>query len=100
MKVMLTFKLISKCFNSSYSLDYCSHQRSCYYYAESVATLDKKAFPAVKCKSILIFKNCQSTPNAYMGFYVDSSLAEGKYYLDTNGEAPFNQGDNGIVNYF
>lgn len=85
--------------------DYCSHQRSIYYYAESVATLDKKTFRAFKCDPFLQMvlgqnqKICRKLPVAYMGFHVDTKLPEGNYYLYTNYAAPFSKNE-GLLSHF
>jgi hypothetical protein len=62
--------------------------------------LNEKAFHATKCNKFLFIQNCKENPNAFMGFHVDKNIEEGNYYLKTNGKAPFNIGDGGIVYYF
>lgn len=79
--------------------DLCSHRRSWFYWAESIANKDKKSFPAVKCKSWDHFKDgkCEQAADiAYMG--IDCPFdASGNYYLQTNGERPFSKGMTGIT---
>ena len=50
--------------------DLCSHRRSWWFWAESVATRKDKSFPAIKCKSYSDFKSgrCEEGSSiAYMG---------------------------------
>lgn len=79
--------------------DLCSHRRSWWFWAESVATKGDDSFPAIKCKSWDNFKTgaCeQGAQLAYMG--IDCPMdASGDYYLQTNGETPYNKGMAGIV---
>lgn len=74
--------------------DLCSHRRSWFFWAESVAAKNEKSFPSVKCKSWDNFKEGNSeegAPMAYMG--IDCPMdASGDYYLQTNGEQPFSKG--------
>lgn len=60
----------------------------------------EKTFPAVPCKTWQNFmtQNCDSGSGvkAYMGINADSSLT-GNFYLQTNGESPFNRGNDGTV---
>lgn len=78
--------------------DLCSHRRSWFFWAESVANKEEKSFPALKCKSWDNFKEgkCdEDAPIAYMG--IDCPLdVSGDYYLQTNGETPFSKGMAGI----
>lgn len=50
--------------------DLCSHRRSWWFWAESVASRKDKSFPAIKCKSYNDFKSgrCEEGSSiAYMG---------------------------------
>ncbi|CRL04727.1 CLUMA_CG017787, isoform A [Clunio marinus] len=79
--------------------DLCSHRRSWYFWAESVARKQEKSFPSIKCKSWNNFKEGRhegTTEIAYMG--IDCPLnASGDYFLQTNGETPFSKGMTGTV---
>jgi len=79
--------------------DLCSHRRSWYYWAESVAAKHEKSFPSIKCKSWDDFKaaRCdQGSPIAYMG--IDCQMdVEGDYFLQTNCEADFDKGTDGTA---
>ncbi|XP_070502244.1 inactive pancreatic lipase-related protein 1 [Chironomus tepperi] len=77
--------------------DLCSHRRSWWFWAESVASVDTQKFPAVKCKSWDHFKDgkCdEDAPVAYMG--IDCPLhVSGDYFLQTNGDEPYCKGSAG-----
>lgn len=79
--------------------DFCSHRRSWAYYSESVRTMDDDTFHSISCLSWLNFtqNDCgeQSSVQALMGFNADPSLPIGDYFLETNGELPWNRGENG-----
>lgn len=79
--------------------DLCSHRRSWFFWAESVARKDEKTFPAFKCKSWDNFKEGrieEGAEVAYMG--IDCPMnASGDYYLQTNGETPFCKGMEGTA---
>ncbi|KAG5684759.1 hypothetical protein PVAND_013973 [Polypedilum vanderplanki] len=79
--------------------DLCSHRRSWWFWAESVAAKDVKSFPAVKCKSWDHFKEGkydEEAPIAYMGIDCPMNVC-GDYYLQTNGDLPYSKGQSGIT---
>ncbi|KAL9918376.1 inactive pancreatic lipase-related protein 1 isoform 2-T17 [Glossina fuscipes fuscipes] len=66
----------------------CSHQRAWEYFIESIR--NPLAFQANRCEPSKLFGICQRDGNgmAYMGMGADRRL-RGKYFLDTNDEAPY-----------
>lgn len=77
--------------------DLCSHRRSWWFWAESVASTDFPKFPAVKCKSWDHFKDgkCdEEAPLAYMGIDCPMNVS-GDYFLQTNGDEPYCKGTAG-----
>lgn len=79
--------------------DLCSHRRSWFFWAESVALKDEKSFPSIKCKSWDNFKEGrieEGAEIAHMGIDC-TAAASGDYYLQTNGETPFSKGMAGTV---
>ncbi|CRL01708.1 CLUMA_CG014924, isoform A [Clunio marinus] len=81
--------------------NFCSHRRSWKYYAESVRSLDFRTFHSISCLSWKHFKDnqCDFNPDnaeAYMGIDANPQL-HGNYFLQTNADAPFNRGENGII---
>ncbi|XP_059351094.1 lipase member I-like [Daphnia carinata] len=66
----------------------CSHSRALLYFIESIN--GKTPFTSTKCWSHADWKTglCNNNTQTEMGLPV-STLANGNYYLDTNGEAPF-----------
>jgi hypothetical protein len=79
--------------------DLCSHRRSWYFWAESVAAKNEKSFHSVRCKSWDQFKEgkCdEDAPVAYMGIDCPMNVS-GDYYLQTHGTAPYSKGSSGTV---
>lgn len=76
--------------------DLCSHQRSVYFYAESVKSPDTP-FLAISARSWRYFKanDVNYTNVASMGIDCTKD-AFGSYYLQTNGEAPYSRDISGI----
>ncbi|XP_055546007.1 pancreatic triacylglycerol lipase isoform X2 [Wyeomyia smithii] len=72
----------------------CSHRRSWWFWAESVAERPTASFHSVRCKSWGDFKEGKvdrSAQIAHMG--IDCSAdAKGDYYLQTNGNPPYSRG--------
>ena len=66
------------------------------YYVESVFAVDTKTFNSLKCDSWSDFtsNNCDDSVEAFMGIDTDPSL-RGDFYLTTNGQSPFDRGDEG-----
>ncbi|XP_043505500.1 putative endothelial lipase [Polistes fuscatus] len=66
----------------------CGHYRAWMLYVESVK--NPLGFPASRCPRWRqeIHANCRWTPDALMGFAIDTKT-RGKYYLRTNGRSPF-----------
>ncbi|KDR14939.1 phospholipase A1 1-like isoform X2 [Zootermopsis nevadensis] len=69
----------------------CSHRMACTYFAESVYR--PLAFPASLCDSWNNFKQgkCHGNIKVFMGAFAPTS-ARGKFYLKTNSEAPYGEG--------
>ncbi|XP_050302244.1 phospholipase A1-like [Anthonomus grandis grandis] len=70
----------------------CSHNRAFMYYAESILYNN---FQGQICESYdkFVNDNCTTNPKGYMGgLNIDTSL-EGVFYLKTNSESPYGQGD-------
>jgi Lipase len=74
--------------------DLCSHRRSWWLWAESVAKKHEVSFHAVKCKSWDNFKEGkveEDAPMGYMGIDCPMNIS-GDYYLQTNGNSPYSKG--------
>lgn len=77
--------------------DLCSHRRSWWFWAESVAERGTQCFHSVRCKSWGDFKEGKVDRSAqvvHMGIDC-SSDAKGDYYLQTNGSPPYSKGVSG-----
>jgi len=75
----------------------CSHNRAPLYYVESL--LNETAFLAVLADSYSSFANGSvSDTQVYMG-YATPTTARGDFYLQTNRQAPFGRGAEGITFY-
>lgn len=74
----------------------CGHNRAWMLYAESVS--NPFGFPASRCHKWHpnIRADCTWTAEVLMGFAVDVRV-RGKFYLRTNGEAPFARNTTGYV---
>lgn len=74
--------------------DLCSHRRSWWFWAESVAEGPNPCFHSIRCKSWSDFKEGKvdrSGQIVHMG--IDCSPdAKGDYYLQTNGSPPYSKG--------
>ncbi|XP_062547945.1 endothelial lipase isoform X1 [Armigeres subalbatus] len=74
--------------------DLCSHRRSWWFWAESVAEGSNPCFHSIRCKSWSDFKEGKvdrSGQIVHMG--IDCSPeAKGDYYLQTNGSPPYSKG--------
>lgn len=74
--------------------DLCSHRRSWWFWAESVAEGSARCFHSVRCKSWSDFKEGKvdrTAQTVHMG--IDCSPdAKGDYYLQTNGNPPYSKG--------
>lgn len=79
--------------------DLCSHRRSWFFWAESVASKHEKSFPSIKCKNWDNFKEGRSEEEAPLGYMgIDCPMdVSGDYYLQTNGEVPYSRGLEGTV---
>ncbi|XP_052865814.1 phospholipase A1 VesT1.02 isoform X1 [Anopheles cruzii] len=94
------YKLLTdnaKAFRQNSSEDLCSHRRSWWFWAESVAESNVPSFHSVRCKSWDDFKDGKvdrAAPIVHMG--IDCSYeAKGDYYLQTNGAPPYSKGVTG-----
>ncbi|XP_032592024.1 lipase member H-A-like [Drosophila grimshawi] len=75
----------------------CSHQRSWWFWAESVSDRFPEKFNALAAKNWRLFKlNVTESGEAVMGHYCPTT-ARGNYYLQTNGETPFARGEKGLT---
>lgn len=74
----------------------CSHVLSIDYYRSSVNY--PEIFIAVKCDSWTDYKkgNCARNPKILMGYGLNNSAENGKYYLDTSSRFPYGIGELGI----
>ncbi|XP_070508831.1 lipase member H-like [Chironomus tepperi] len=72
--------------------NFCSHQMSVYYYAESVASKGNNVFAATRCSSYADFVagKCR-TKSQQMG-YAARDYVTGDFYLQTNAVAPYDGG--------
>ncbi|XP_039284067.1 phospholipase A1 isoform X4 [Nilaparvata lugens] len=69
----------------------CSHQKSCYYFKESIME-GEKAFKAHLCDSKKDFENgnCDYNPTAHMGEHLKlNDSVPGDYYLETKSDSPY-----------
>ncbi|EDW02793.1 GH10839 [Drosophila grimshawi] len=78
-------------------IDLCSHQRSWWFWAESVSDRFPEKFNAVAAENWILFMlNVKKPDKAVMGHYCPTT-ARGNYYLQTNGETPFARGEKGLT---
>ncbi|XP_073835543.1 vitellogenin-1-like [Musca autumnalis] len=77
----------------------CSHERSLYYFIESIYPENERNFLAKRCNSLasLDGERCRGSESP-MGYAVPYDLA-GDYYLDVNADQPYGQNasDNAII---
>lgn len=78
-------------------LDLCSHRRSWWFWADSVASSEKSAFHSAKAKSWDDFKKGRIDESSIVNMGIDCPpTARGDYYLQTNGLRPFSKGIDGL----
>ncbi|KAG5668190.1 hypothetical protein PVAND_016140 [Polypedilum vanderplanki] len=78
--------------------NYCSHQRSVFYFSEAISNSNLKTFNAVKCNSWDQFKKkmCFYLPFNLNNMGLYPTLLTGDFYLQTSNTSPFSLGFKGM----